>query len=42
MTKDEKRLIVKALRYIDLIEGDDNQPLINEIRGILLELIHRK
>ncbi len=41
MTKDEKRLIVKALRYLQLMEATDNQSLNNEIQGILYELLSR-
>lgn len=36
---EEKRLIVKALRLLDILEAIKYQPLIREIRGILLELL---
>lgn len=41
MTKDEKRLIAKALRYLQIMEVTGNQSLNNEIQGILFELLSR-
>lgn len=35
----EKRLIIQALNYLELIETEDNQPMTNLIRGLLLELL---
>lgn len=41
MTKDEKRLVAKALRYLQLMEATGDQSLNNEIQGILYELLSR-
>lgn len=41
MTKDERRLVAKALRKLEILDATDNQPLINEIQGILFELLSR-
>lgn len=35
----KKRLIIQALNYLELIETEDNQPLVNLIRGLLFELL---
>lgn len=39
MKKRKKRLIYQALNYLELIETETNQPLVNLIRGILYELL---
>ena len=34
-----KRLVIQALNYLELIETEENQPLANLIRGLLLEIL---
>ena len=41
MTKEEKRLVAKLLNYLQMLETDDNQSLVNEARGIIYELASR-
>lgn len=36
---EEKRLILRALNLLDLIDPDQNQPVPNLLRGILRELL---
>ena len=38
---DEKRLIVKAIRKLEILEAQNDQPLIRETIGILWELYQR-
>ena len=38
--KKEKRLIIQALNYLELIETEDNQPIVNLIRGLLFEMLN--
>lgn len=35
-----KRLIFRILRLLDLLENDRNQPIVNQIRGLLYELLN--
>ncbi len=35
----KKRLIIQSLNYLELIETEDNQPIVNLIRGLLYELL---
>ncbi len=42
MTQEEKRLIAKALRYLEIMDATGDQSLNNEIQGILFELLSRK
>lgn len=37
--KNAKRLIFKIFNYLDLIENSKNQPIINQIRGLLYNLL---
>lgn len=37
--KQKKRLIFRILDYLDLIETPKNQPLVQQIRGLLYELL---
>ena len=42
--KEEKRLIFRVFHYLDILENRKNQPMIQEIRGLLyniLEIISR-
>ena len=41
MTKDEKRLVFQALQLLEIMKAKDDQPLANEIQGILYELLNR-
>jgi len=35
----KRRLVFMILKNLDLLENDENQPLINQIRGLLFELL---
>lgn len=35
----KKRLIIRILNLVNLIENENNQPIVNQIRGLLYELL---
>lgn len=37
--KRKRRLIVRILNLVNLIENENNQPIVNQIRGLLYELL---
>lgn len=37
--KRKKRLIIRILNLVNLIENENNQPIVNQIRGLLYELL---
>lgn len=37
---EKRRLIIQALNYLEIIETEDNQPIVNLIRGLLYEMLN--